>query len=382
MRVIHFADLHIGVETYGRPLANQPWSSRMQDFLDAFDELVEFALAEGVDAVIFAGDGRAHALEIFRTLSVPHVYVGDRAWFEQNGHRPQVLETRAGPLQVGFLPWPQVSRWLARSPENLQLSISQQMAEVEKAMTELIADEAAALDPGIPAVLACHVSMNDFLVENNPGSERWMSVGTAPTLLKSNLCAERFDYIALGHHHNNMKLDVSTPCWYSGSMQPVDFGERQQPKGFMVFDIDAAKPRGSRITGSGMPRLHKVRARKFVLVEVAPKDPDPTPEVCRAIEREDVLDAIVRVEIALDREQERELREGEVRRLLDTAHYVAGIRKILPEEQRIRVLADDDNEPASPLEALEEYFRSKQYEEERRKRLITAAEHLIESAAV
>ena len=56
MRLLHFADLHIGVETYGRPLPERGWSSRMQDFLDAFDHLVAYALAEGVDAVIFAGD--------------------------------------------------------------------------------------------------------------------------------------------------------------------------------------------------------------------------------------------------------------------------------------------------------------------------------------
>ena len=56
MRVLHFADLHIGVENYGRPLPELGWSSRMQDFLAAFDYLVDYALAEGVDAVVFAGD--------------------------------------------------------------------------------------------------------------------------------------------------------------------------------------------------------------------------------------------------------------------------------------------------------------------------------------
>ena len=120
MRIIHFADLHIGVELYGKPLADRGWSSRMQDFLDAYDSMVDYAIAEGADAVIFAGDayksreptqthqrefasrirrlseagiatfllvgnhdlpnaeGRAHALEIYSTLGVPNVYVGER----------------------------------------------------------------------------------------------------------------------------------------------------------------------------------------------------------------------------------------------------------------------------------------------------------------
>ncbi len=56
MRVIHFADLHIGVETYGKPLADRGWASRMQDLPDALGRLVVYALDDGVDAVIFACD--------------------------------------------------------------------------------------------------------------------------------------------------------------------------------------------------------------------------------------------------------------------------------------------------------------------------------------
>src|SRR5687767_2862855 len=137
MRVIHFADLHIGVETYGRPLPEKGWSSRMQDFLDAFDELVDYAVGDGADAVIFAGDaykareptqthqrefaarirrlseagiatfllvgnhdlpnaeGKAHALEIFRTLGVPNVWVGDEAWFSANRSEEHTSELQS-----------------------------------------------------------------------------------------------------------------------------------------------------------------------------------------------------------------------------------------------------------------------------------------------
>ena len=105
----------------------------MQDFLDAFDHLIDYAIHERADAVIFAGDaykareptqthqrefarrirrlgaagiqtfllvgnhdlpnaeGRAHALEIYRTLDVPNVAVGDNWWFEQHGFVPQVV---------------------------------------------------------------------------------------------------------------------------------------------------------------------------------------------------------------------------------------------------------------------------------------------------
>jgi exonuclease SbcD len=424
MRVIHFADLHIGVETYGRPLPDRGWSSRMQDFLDAYDELVEFAITERADAVIFAGDaykareptqthqrefarrirrlsnagiatfllvgnhdlpnaeGRAHALEIYRTLDVPNVYVGDNWWFQQNGFRPQVMETKAGPLQVAFLPWPQVSRLLAADEQVARQSIDEQMAAVETRLAALIRDQSEHLDPGTPAILACHISINDFLVRNNQGTEQWMTVGTAPTVLKSSLCEQSFDYIALGHHHNNLDLQMNTPCWYSGSMQRVDFGEEKQDKGFMVFDIETGKPRGARMAASGLPRLQKVAARRFLTIEVKPRDEDPTAEVCRAIEAKDTGDAIVRVEVSLTGDQARLFRIPEARRMLEKAHYVAGIRTFLPDDPRSRLPAGEQPDSASPIEVLDLYFRVHQMEDARRERLRRAAEDLMASTGV
>lgn len=419
MRVIHFADLHIGVETYGRPIPERGWSSRMQDFLDAFDELVEFAISGGADAVIFAGDaykarepsqthqrefakrvrrlseaeiatfllvgnhdlpnaeGRAHALEIFRTLDVPHVYVGDNAWFAANGYVPQVLQTRSGPLQAAFLPWPQVSRLIASDPNAASYSIEQVHQVVEEKMAELIRQQAEATDPALPSVLACHISINESIIRDRPGSEQFMTVGTAPTLLKSQLQERSFDYIALGHHHNNVDLKLQTPCWYSGSLQAVDFGEEDQPKGFMVFDIDTTRPRGERIHGTGAPQLRNVQSRRFVTVKPKPKEADPTPEVCRAIEAANVAGAIVKVEIELSKEQAAFFRQPEARRLLEQAHYVAGLRVILPGEMRPNLPAGVQPDAADPVGSLDLYFRNKAYEDVRRERLLAAARDLV-----
>jgi exonuclease SbcD len=393
----------------------------MQDFLDAFDHLVAFALSEGVDAVIFAGDayksreptqthqrefasrirrlseagiptfllvgnhdlpnaeGRANALEIYRTLDVPNVFVGDSQAFAGD-FRPQLIETRSGPLQVGFLPWPQVSRLIATEPEAASMSIDQVHHLVEEKMTALIARQAAAVDPEVPSILTCHVSINDFLVRENPGSEQWMTVGTAPTLLKSALSESAWDYIALGHHHNNMDLKLDTPCWYAGSMQPVDFGEEGQRKGFMVFDIEPAKRRGERVGGAGLPRLEPVPARSFVTVEVSPKDDDPTAEVCRAIEAATTRDAIVRTTVKLSREQARLFRMPEARNLLADAHYVASFRIELPEDHRSILPAGQQPDSASPIETLETYLKLKdELPEARRQKLVAAARDLIAS---
>ncbi len=56
IRLVHFADLHVGMENYGRLDPATGTSSRTRDFLDRLDEVTEYALAHSADIAIFAGD--------------------------------------------------------------------------------------------------------------------------------------------------------------------------------------------------------------------------------------------------------------------------------------------------------------------------------------
>src|SRR5258706_241295 len=56
IRLLHFADLHVGMENYGKLDPQTGISSRIRDFLDRLDEIVDFALGHEADLVIFAGD--------------------------------------------------------------------------------------------------------------------------------------------------------------------------------------------------------------------------------------------------------------------------------------------------------------------------------------
>ena len=76
MRILHFSDLHIGVENYGRIDPDTGLSTRLGDFLASLDQVVEFALSENVDLVLLAGDAykgrdpsQTHQREFARRLS-------------------------------------------------------------------------------------------------------------------------------------------------------------------------------------------------------------------------------------------------------------------------------------------------------------------------
>ena len=68
MLIVHTADVHIGVENYGRPDPVTKTSSRLQDFLNTLDEVVDYSISHQADIVLFCGDayksrnqiGRAH----------------------------------------------------------------------------------------------------------------------------------------------------------------------------------------------------------------------------------------------------------------------------------------------------------------------------------
>ena len=56
IRLLHFADVHIGMENYGRTDPATGLSSRVVDFLRRMDEMVAYARDHEVDLAIFAGD--------------------------------------------------------------------------------------------------------------------------------------------------------------------------------------------------------------------------------------------------------------------------------------------------------------------------------------
>ncbi len=56
IRVLHFADIHIGMENFGRIDPTTGINQRVLDFVRRMAEVVTYALENDADCVIFAGD--------------------------------------------------------------------------------------------------------------------------------------------------------------------------------------------------------------------------------------------------------------------------------------------------------------------------------------
>ncbi len=405
IRLIHFADLHIGVENYGRTDPATGLSTRLGDFLAAYDELVDYAIAERVDLVVFSGDayksrdpsqthqrefarrirrlieadipafllvgnhdlpqavGRATSLEIFPTLSVPKVFIGNQLG-------THLIQTRNGPVQIIALPWVRRSSFLARE-DTRGLTFNEVNQRLEETLTRLLRQEADRLDTSIPAILSAHVSLPNAKL----GSEQTMMVGRDYMMMQSNLAHPNLDYIALGHIHRSQVLSQLPPTVYSGSLQRVDFGEENDPKGFYVVEIDPALLPGRR---AAKYDFHPVKAREFLTipVEIAEGDADPTATCLRAIARRHVQDAVVRVNIKISQAQEPLLRMETVRQALEGAHFIAAINKETDRRHRTR-LGNWSAESVKPLDALQAYLESRGVSQERTRKLKEHASRLM-----
>ena len=407
MRILHFSDLHIGVENYGRPDPKTGLSTRLGDFLDSLDQVVEFALNEGVDLVLLAGDAykgrdptqthqrefakrlnrlsqagiptfllvgnhdlpaassRATAVDIFPTLEVANIHVG-------NSLKTYDVATPSGPLQVLAVPWPRRSAILSRE-DSRGMSIEQVRQTLEERLTDGIEAAASQLDPTIPAILTGHVTVNGATV----GTERSMMLGQDHVLLVSALDRPQVEYIALGHIHKHQILRPDPPMVvYSGSLQRVDFSEEGDEKGFCVIDLDPAAPQGQRMTKF---EFHKLDARSFVTVDVTVErqDVDPTATVVRAIARKEIAGAVVRVRISLAAESDAHLKETEIRAALEPAHFIASISREVAGTRRTRI-SPSEGEDLQPIQALGLYLDSRNIEGERREKIIRKAEELME----
>ena len=405
MKILHFADLHLGVETYGRIDPATGLSSRFVDCLAALDKVIDYAVESKVDLVLFCGDayksrepsqtqqrelakrikrlstsdipvfilvgnhdlpnafGRATSTEIFDTLDVANVYVANR---------PDVyrIPTACGIIQIASLPWLRRNALLSRE-DTKNLTFDQMTQRLQQILTDIIATTVAKLDPTLPAILAAHVWVTGAQV----GTENTMTIGQEHTMLLSNVAQPAFDYIALGHLHRHQVLSESPPTIYAGSLERLDFGDEEDEKGFYLIEIEPDPETGKRRVSYD---FHPLKGRCFLTIDITleTQDNDPTATMLKAIAESEVRDAIVRLNIGLPAETEGHLRDSELREALKEAHYYTIAREI-QRETRLR-LGNYTAEELTPMAALNAYLEAKKVSPERAKVLLEYGEKLIQ----
>jgi exonuclease SbcD len=356
IRFVHTADIHYGVENYGRIDPETGIHSRLLDFHRACNICIDYALDKEVDLFVFAGDayktahptptqqrllmqsllrlyqakipvvivvgnhdnalsfGKAHALEVFGQLPVDGFHVIAKPMTIR-------IETKHGPCQIVGIPWP--SRATISLQHAYAYSSGPRIAEyLGEAVGAIIAHEAARLDPLIPSILVGHLTVSTGIFS---GSEKRAIYGTDPVLMPSQLAIPPFDYVALGHLHRYQNLNPNgyPAVVYSGSLERVDFGERKEEKGFCIVTIPHK--------GDAVHEFIPIATRPFLQIEIklTPHE-NQTEQILTHLKEYPLKNSIVKIIYHVPAGNRDEVDIAQIQQACAGVHFLVGIIPIRP----------------------------------------------------
>lgn len=406
VKILHFADAHIDMANYGRHDPETGLPMRVLDFLNSLDEIVDAAIEEQVDLVIFAGDaykdrnpaptfqrewgrrimrlskadiptillvgnhdlspslGRAHALEEFNTLETENVWVAERPTF----YKPEDLNGL--PVQVMAVPWVSRSGMIAY----LDLEIkdpAEIYAQLEEKINNIMDRWLEEADPDLPVILTAHASVEGAAY----GGERTVMLGRDLVLSGGLVRNPKLDYVALGHIHKAQDLNEGKhpPVVYPGSIERVDFGEAKDKKYFVIAEVEKGKASYEWRELAGIRKF----IDRYVKME---SDQKVTEQIVAEMPKAKAMeDAIVRLVLEYPRDWETLIDEAALRELAAGAFEFHLVKR--PQmETRIRIPEDKTIGGMTAEELLEIYWKSAHTEVEDLEELTRLAKEIIAGA--
>lgn len=360
MKILHFADAHVGVTTNGFP-DNDYVNSRVRDYIESLEILVTVAEALQPDLILFAGDMfhtnrpapiyMAEVAKILRdfskiapTVMIPgnHDMVRARAVTAittyQKLHVPGLhivesveplhLEISGTSVGIGCMPYPYKSSYKDDFVVGVTAELHKLLADCQDADYKIL--------------------LGHFTVEGSIfGVEREMALGFDGSIPVESL--QGWDYVALGHIHKFQNLGSSeAPIIYPGAVDRVSFGEEDLDPGAVYVDLSKSPPTIKRISTNARPmQTVTIDIRGDVL-----RDGYSLAELLHA---HDILkDSIVRLIIVADSHESVPMTQ--LREYLDPrCYYIAQIIKDVPSSKKVRLAGH--LEDLTEEQALRAYFQ-------------------------
>ena len=405
MKILHTADIHIGYKNHGIIDPKTGQHSRLGDFERCFRYMVDHAIKENVDLVLFCGDAYrdmnpsqtdqrifARSLKPLLDRGIPivmivgnhdHPYTFGKvnsmeifSLFSDSIHLFTTCEsrdimTKSGPVRVIGLPWPMIHE-LRTKEAFTALAKEKQHEKVHEIYSEFVTAETRRLrkEPAnYPVVVAGHLHVETAVMTE--GSERVTLVTRDPIFSLSMLKQPEFDYVALGHIHKHQELgkEKKPPVVYSGSIERISFAEAGQKKGFVMIDISKNKEVTFRHILSP--------SRKMIQLEIdVREEEEPMSLILEKIGDEMLEEAVVRVVIACRASQRSLVEMKEIRRSLRSAFVIGGIQ-LQVEQESSRSRVPELHRNLSTKEALEMYINHNKQFLSLKKAILNAA-HLLQ----
>ncbi len=402
VKILHFADAHIDSASGGRIDPANGLSYHTNDFLKALDEIIDTAVSEKVQLVLFAGDAyrspvpvptfqrewqrrlvrlskariplliipgnhdvspntyRAMSLQELDTLRIPYLHLAAKG---VHLFTPEELD--GVPVQVIAVPWLPLSLQGARDKDN-SLTPEERAAKMENDITTRVRHALDKADPALPVILLTHYSVQGSKYPSGQTAE----LGREVTLSRALVCDPAFSYTALGHIHLYQDLNSGSqpPAVYSGSIERVDYGEARDRKGFILAEV------GIHHTEYTFRELH---TRPMYNLSCTVHSADTLQQELEEIlpSAEEAQGAMIRLEIVCPHEWESLIPEKDLRKRFAGAMDFQ-LKRRLTYENRIR-FQDRDIGSLTPSELLKAYCLSTKTAESETEKLIELAEKIF-----
>lgn len=277
LKICTFGDIHLG--SYQGKILEGGINSRFIDFVKTFNETIDYTVKNcniclitgdifknkdpqpieleefakglkklsvaGIETVItlgnhdlFLSEKLKYSFSVLNILELSNVYISTK---------PEIINLKD--IQIQSMPYP------VRNLLGLK-----DMEEVQKYCINKINEIYETRDKNKPIMFSGHFTIQDAVT----GSEQ-MSVNrfAEPVVPKSVFLDKEYLYVALGHLHRHQIICEKPPIVYSGSNNRIDFNEAEEPKGFILINIDKKKLKWEFI---------EVDARKFLDLSYDIKD--------------------------------------------------------------------------------------------------------------
>ena len=296
MKILHTADWHLNSVLEGKRRRNKDISRSLQ-------QIQAYLIRHEVEVMLIAGDlfrersrpeQIQEGVEILKTYFLPFIRNGGTVIVISGNHDSEVLFTtlrdaldlsanpeeqngfnspgrfyfvpnsrtlrlkdRAGqPVQFLLMPYP-TTRYLLGEEQLSFQSIVHRNRSIKETYLAVLQKQLHCLNTQWPTVMVSHIAVRDSMTASShlldEESDVIVDVGDLPTSLA---------YIALGHlHHPHEPLANTPSIQYAGSIERMDYGERDDRKSVVCLEVT-----GGGLVGS--PNVLPLQSTSFYEVEI------------------------------------------------------------------------------------------------------------------